>query len=80
MDFQDEFSEGFYVKEFLTNYASLLVNIIDNAIEAAESFEEKEKRVISLTASKKQGFLFGFYLNSLSPADNRMRVYLQNTH
>lgn len=36
----------------------LLVNIIDNAIEAAESFEEKEKRVISLTASKKQGFLF----------------------
>ena len=36
----------------------LLVNIIDNAIEAAESFEEKEKRVISLTASRKQGFLF----------------------
>ena len=36
----------------------LLVNIIDNAIEAAESFGEKEKRVISLTASRKQGFLF----------------------
>lgn len=36
----------------------LLVNIIDNAIEAAESFEEKEKRVISLTASRKQGLLF----------------------
>ena len=36
----------------------LLVNIIDNAIEAAEQVEEKEKRVISLTASKKQGVLF----------------------
>jgi sensor histidine kinase regulating citrate/malate metabolism len=35
----------------------LLVNIIDNAIEAAESFDEKEKRVLSLTASKKHGVL-----------------------
>ena len=35
----------------------LLVNIIDNAIEAAETFEEEEKRVISLTASKKHGVL-----------------------
>ncbi|MBP5574485.1 MAG: sensor histidine kinase, partial [Bacilli bacterium] len=35
----------------------LLVNIIDNAIEASEAFEEKEKRVISLTASKKHGVL-----------------------
>ena len=36
----------------------LLTNIIDNAIEAAEQFEEKEHRVITLTASKKQGVLF----------------------
>ena len=36
----------------------LLVNIIDNAIEAAENIEEKEHRVISLTASTKQGMLF----------------------
>ena len=36
----------------------LLVNIIDNAIEATENIEEKEHRVISLTASKKQGVLF----------------------
>ena len=35
----------------------LLVNIIDNAIEATEHIEEKEHRVISLTASKKQGIL-----------------------
>lgn len=35
----------------------LLTNIIDNAIEATESIEEKEKRVITLTASKKQGVL-----------------------
>lgn len=35
----------------------LLVNIIDNAIEAAESFDKKDKRVISLTASKKHGVL-----------------------
>ena len=36
----------------------LLVNIIDNAIEATENIEEKEHRVISLTASRKQGVLF----------------------
>ena len=36
----------------------LLVNIIDNAIEATENIQEKEHRVISLTASKKQGVLF----------------------
>lgn len=36
----------------------LLVNIIDNAIEATENIEEKEHRVISLTASTKQGVLF----------------------
>ena len=36
----------------------LLVNIIDNAIEATENIEEKEHRVISLTASTKQGMLF----------------------
>lgn len=35
----------------------LLTNVIDNAIEATESIEEKEKRVITLTASKKQGVL-----------------------
>ena len=35
----------------------MLVNIIDNAIEATESIEEKEHRVISLTASQKQGIL-----------------------
>ena len=35
----------------------LLVNIIDNAIEASEAFDEKERRVISLTASKKHGVL-----------------------
>ena len=35
----------------------LLVNIIDNAIEATEHIEEKEHRVISLTASKKHGVL-----------------------
>ena len=35
----------------------LLVNIIDNAIEATENIEEKEHRVISLTASRKQGML-----------------------
>ena len=35
----------------------LLANIIDNAIEATEHIEEKEHRVISLTASKKQGML-----------------------
>ena len=35
----------------------LLTNIIDNAIEATESIEEKENRIISLTASKKQGVL-----------------------
>ena len=35
----------------------LLTNIIDNAIEAAEAIEEKEHRVISLTASRKQGLL-----------------------
>jgi len=35
----------------------LLVNIIDNAIEAAEAFNKKDKRVISLTASKKHGVL-----------------------
>ena len=35
----------------------MLTNIIDNAIEATESIEEKEHRVISLTASKKQGVL-----------------------
>ena len=35
----------------------LLVNIIDNAIEAAEAFDKKDKRVISLTASKKHGVL-----------------------
>ena len=35
----------------------LLVNIIDNAIEATETFEEKERRIISLTASKKHGVL-----------------------
>lgn len=36
----------------------LLVNIIDNAIEAVEHVEEKEKRAISLTAVKKHGVLF----------------------
>ena len=36
----------------------LLVNIIDNAIEATENIEQKEHRVISLTASKKHGVLF----------------------
>ena len=36
----------------------LLVNIIDNAIEATERIGEKEHRIISLTASKKQGVLF----------------------
>lgn len=36
----------------------LLTNIIDNAIEATEAIEEKEHRVISLTASRKQGVLF----------------------
>ena len=36
----------------------LLTNIIDNAIEATEGIEEKEKRIISLTASRKQGVLF----------------------
>ena len=35
----------------------LLANIIDNAIEATENIEEQEHRVISLTASKKQGML-----------------------
>ena len=35
----------------------LLVNIIDNAIEAVEHIQEKEKRIITLTASKKQGVL-----------------------
>ncbi len=48
----------------------LLVNIIDNAIEAAEAFEEKEKRVLSLTASKKQGVLLieetNYYKGELS--------------
>ena len=36
----------------------LLVNIIDNAIEAVEHIEDKDKRAISLTASRKQGVLF----------------------
>jgi len=36
----------------------LLVNIIDNAIEAAEQIKEQDKRVISLTAYNKQGVLF----------------------
>ena len=35
----------------------LLINIIDNAIEAVEHIEEKDKRAISLTASQKQGVL-----------------------
>ena len=35
----------------------LLANIIDNAIEATEHIDEQEHRVISLTASKKQGML-----------------------
>lgn len=35
----------------------LLTNIIDNAIEATEAIEEKEHRVISLTASRKHGLL-----------------------
>ncbi len=35
----------------------LLTNIIDNAIEATEAIEEKEHRVISLTASRKKGLL-----------------------
>ena len=35
----------------------LLANIIDNAIEATENIQEQEHRVISLTASKKQGML-----------------------
>ncbi len=35
----------------------LLTNIIDNAIEATEAIKEKEHRVISLTASRKQGLL-----------------------
>ena len=36
----------------------LLVNIIDNAIEAVEHVQDKDKRAISLTASRKQGMLF----------------------
>ncbi len=47
----------------------LLVNIIDNAIEAVEHINEKDKRVISLTASKKQGVLFieetNYYLGKI---------------
>lgn len=35
----------------------LLTNIIDNAIEATEAIEEKEHRIISLTASRKHGLL-----------------------
>ena len=35
----------------------LLTNIIDNAIEATEAIQEKEHRVISLTASRKHGML-----------------------
>jgi hypothetical protein len=35
----------------------LLVNIIDNAIEAVEQIQDKEKRTITITASKKQGVL-----------------------
>ena len=35
----------------------LLTNIIDNAIEATENIQEKEHRVITLTASNKQGIL-----------------------
>ena len=35
----------------------LLINIIDNAIEAVEHIDDKEKRAISLTASQKQGIL-----------------------
>ena len=48
----------------------LLVNIIDNAIEAAEAFDEKGKRVISLTASKRHGVLLieetNYYKGKLS--------------
>ena len=35
----------------------LLTNIIDNAIEATENIQEQEHRVITLTASNKQGIL-----------------------
>jgi sensor histidine kinase regulating citrate/malate metabolism len=35
----------------------LLTNIIDKAIEATEAIQEKEHRVISLTASRKHGML-----------------------
>ena len=48
----------------------LLTNIIDNAIEATEAIEEKEHRVISLTASRKQGLLMieetNYYRGELS--------------
>ena len=48
----------------------LLTNIIDNAIEATEAIEEKEHRVISLTASKKKGVLMieetNYYRGELS--------------
>ena len=36
----------------------LLVNIVDNAIEAVQQIEDPNKRVISLTVSKKQGLMF----------------------
>ena len=36
---------------------SLFMNVIDNAVEAAEKVAEPSKRVISLKASKKQGYI-----------------------
>ena len=59
MDFQDEFSEGFYVKEFLTNYASLLANIIDNlpkekqlSISSLSNLDKKARNVLDLKSYK----------------------------
>ncbi len=59
MNFQDEFSEGFYVKEFLTNYASLLANIIDNlekekkiSISSLSALDKKAKNVLDLKSYK----------------------------
>ena len=50
--------DGNIFTEFDANdvYA-LFMNIIDNAVEAAEKVEDPSKRVISLKASKKQGYV-----------------------
>ena len=62
----------------------LLVNIIDNAIEAVEQIEEKEKRTISLTASEKQGMLVieetNYFSGSISfNNDGSIKTTKQNT-